>query len=265
MSLVPERVFVYPADYFHPHRPDALFQSEAQALAEKGFSVCVWNGSRFAPSRPMGLRPLYRGWMLTLADYQGMYSQWAQLGILALTSPEQYALTHYLPNWYSLLKDWTPETVRIKFPDELIDTLNGLGWDGYFLKDDVKSLKTGGGSLLTSVADAERWLREMKQFRGQIEGGICIRKVEKWLPETEERWFIWRGQAFGPNASSAVPEPVAVAVDLIDSPFFSVDIVKNQAGEWRIVELGDGQVSDLVGWEPTVFAEIFSSENTLSQ
>jgi hypothetical protein len=264
MSAASAPIFVYPADYFHPQRPDSLFQAEAAALTEQGLGVYAWNGGRFTPTVPVGLRPLYRGWMLSLAEYQALYANWAQQGVLPLTSPEHYALTHYLPNWYSLLKDWTPETVRVKFPEELTDTLSSLEWPAYFLKDDVKSLKAGGGSLLHSAADGERWLREMKHFRGQIEGGICIRRVEAWLPETEQRWFVWQGQAFGPDASAIVPEPVQVATELIDSPFFSVDIVKTQAGQWRIVELGDGQVSDLVGWEPSLFAAVFSSANLFS-
>jgi ATP-grasp domain, R2K clade family 3 len=31
---------------------------------------------------------------------------------------------------------------------------------------------------------------------------------------------------------------------IIDAPFYSVDVVENLAGELRLVELGDGQVSD---------------------
>jgi len=44
---------------------------------------------------------------------------------------------------------------------------------------------------------------------------------------------------------------------LIASPFWSVDIAKRMDDEFRIVEIGDGQVSDLVGWTPERFAEIW--------
>jgi hypothetical protein len=251
--------FVYPADYFKPHQPDSTFKAEVEAVSNLGLSVFSWNGQKFSPALAAPLRPFYRGWMLTLADYQALYAAWAKLGILARTSPEHYALTHYLPNWYALLADWTPETVRIKFPEELSDTLENLGWDAYFLKDDVKSLKTGAGSRLNSASESERWLKEMKHFRGQIEGGICIRRWESWLPETEQRWFVLQEKPFGPVLGQAVPEPVKSAVTLIDSPFFSVDVVQNTQGQWRIVELGDGQVSDWVGWAVADFAAIFKA------
>jgi hypothetical protein len=45
----------------------------------------------------------------------------------------------------------------------------------------------------------------------------------------------------------AIPEPVAFRAEAIASPFFSVDVARRADGVDRIVEIGDGQVSDLVG------------------
>ena len=40
-------------------------------------------------------------------------------------------------------------------------------------------------------------------------------------------------------------------------PFYSIDIALNQHEEPRIVELGDGQVSDLTGdWTPEIFSKV---------
>ncbi|WP_445304954.1 MULTISPECIES: ATP-grasp domain-containing protein [unclassified Microcoleus] len=41
------------------------------------------------------------------------------------------------------------------------------------------------------------------------------------------------------------------------SKFFSVDAVERQDGVKRIVEIGDGQVSDLVGWSAGRFAQLW--------
>ncbi|PIQ26039.1 hypothetical protein COW36_02465 [bacterium (Candidatus Blackallbacteria) CG17_big_fil_post_rev_8_21_14_2_50_48_46] len=248
-------IFLYPADYFKPRLPDAQFQTEAKALENAGFQVQVWNGQVFSPNTP--IRALYRGWMLSLKDYQNLYAQWAKAGVLPLTSPEQYGLCHYLPNWYPLLSEWTPETVRIKTPEELPEILESLNWDSYFLKDDVKSLNTGNGSHVKTLAEAQEWVREMKQFKGRIEGGICIRRWESWLPESEVRWFIWKGKAFSPQSETEIPPPLEKVLQEIAAPFFSVDLIQNSLGEWRIVELGDGQVSDLKNWSPERFADIF--------
>jgi ATP-grasp domain, R2K clade family 3 len=43
----------------------------------------------------------------------------------------------------------------------------------------------------------------------------------------------------------------------VPSPFFSVDIAQRTDGRFRVVEIGDGQVSDLVGWTEQRFAEIW--------
>lgn len=39
--------------------------------------------------------------------------------------------------------------------------------------------------------------------------------------------------------------------------FFSIDIVEDIYGKSWLVEIGDGQVSDYVGWEVENFAKIF--------
>ena len=51
-----------------------------------------------------------------------------------------------------------------------------------------------------------------------------------------------------PEPDAAIPEPVAFCAEAIASPFFSVDIARRADGVERIVEIGDGQVSDIVGW-----------------
>jgi ATP-grasp domain, R2K clade family 3 len=51
---------------------------------------------------------------------------------------------------------------------------------------------------------------------------------------------------------------VGYCADAISSPFFSVDVARRADGVDRIVEIGDGQVSDLVGWSIERFVNIWS-------
>jgi hypothetical protein len=44
--------------------------------------------------------------------------------------------------------------------------------------------------------------------------------------------------------------------EAIASPFFSVDVARRSDGVERIIEIGDGQVSDLVGWSVERFVDI---------
>jgi hypothetical protein len=98
---------------------------------------------------------------------------------------------------------------------------------------------------------------ELKSYRGDIEGGVCVRRVEDFLPETERRYFVIAGRPFSPDGGGEVPDIVSVCAARVPSPFFSVDVVRRRDGVLRVVEVGDGQVSDLVGWSPAAFAAIW--------
>lgn len=163
-----------------------------------------------------------------------------------------YIANHHLPEWYSELSGLTPET-RIYPPDcDLEKELHALGWEEFFIKDYVKSLKTSAGARISKPEQVSALIADMRRFRGTIEGGFCVRRVESFLPDTEHRFFVLDGV---PHASSGnVPSIVQECVRRRQSRFYSVDVVQRADGEFRIVEVGDGQVSDLVGWEADKFA-----------
>jgi hypothetical protein len=152
-----------------------------------------------------------------------------------------------------LIAEFTPET-RIFPPDtDLANALPSLGWSEYFIKDYVKSLKTSVGSRVSSPEQAAIVASEMLKFRGKIEGGFCVRQVENFLPETERRFFVMNSIPCSMNGE--IPAIVSECSQRIRSPFFSVDVIQRADGKLRIVEIGDGQVSDIVGWTPENFAK----------
>ena len=106
---------------------------------------------------------------------------------IPLVDEDAYRLTHHLPNWYPLLREFTAETAFISADANLPTELAQLGRGQYFLKDYVKSLKADGGSIVRDPADGARWLREMLQYRDELEGGICIRRVEQFVSDTNHR------------------------------------------------------------------------------
>lgn len=63
--------------------------------------------------------------------------------------------------------------------------LQQLGWDAYFIKDFVKSNTDTQGSIAKSPQEAIEIIAKIKLFRGDIEGGISIRRVEPYLPNSE--------------------------------------------------------------------------------
>ena len=206
------------------------------------------------PETLHGESVLYRGWMLTPELYENLSSALHSQGAIAFTEPEQYKLCHHLPEWYPHLKDLTSETIVLKSDANFQKELNHLNWSGYFIKDYVKSLNTSGGSLVETTDRIEAVVQLMQKYRGQIEGGVCVRKREDYVEGTERRYFVLNGKPYA--AAGDVPDIVNICAQIITSPFFSVDVVLRSDDVIRIVELGDGQVSDRKEWEAERFAQM---------
>jgi hypothetical protein len=68
---------------------------------------------------------------------------------------------------------------------------------------------------------------------------------------------IFDRDTYAAEPGAAIPVPVTFCADTIPSQFFSVDIARRADGVERIVEIGDGQVSDLVGWSVERFIDIW--------
>ena len=253
---------VYPSNPLRPKQPDEQFAAEADAVRAVGFEVSVFsmedfqNGEfRLVPALPTEVEVLYRGWMMSAAEYKSFISNLAQIAkARPVTSLESYLSTHHLPNWYHLISDLTPET-RVFPPDcDLESELRALAWSEFFIKDYVKSLKTAVGSRISKPEQVSAVVADMRRFRGTLEGGFCVRRVENFLPDSERRYFILEGVPYAPSGQA--PSIVRECVKRLQSRFYSVDAVQRTDGELRIVEVGDGQVSDLVGWTPERFAEV---------
>lgn len=258
--------FLYPADPLSPRRIDEMFAPEAAAVREAGFATSVIELEALPAGRPRLTPPIgsgehlvYRGWMLAAEEYAGLAGFLESLGGVPLTSPDTYLLAHHLPRWYPFLCDLTPETVVLATDDDLPARLAELGWKRFFVKDYVKSLKTSIGSLIERPEDVGAVVAALETYRGRIEGGICVRRYEPLRPDTERRFFVLGGHPWAADPDTEIPEPVTACASRIASPFFSVDIALREDGATRIVEIGDGQVSDLVGWSPERFAEMWQS------
>jgi len=258
--------FVYPQSILNPRLPDELFQEEANAISQAGHSVSLidseelpMNITRIRPSIDSGVTVAYRGWMLAPAEYEHFIQSVTATGGLPITPTEKYLATHYLPNWYEAITDLTPETVVLPLEADWTTELVKLGWSRFFVKDFVKSLKTSVGSLIERPEDIIIVAAEMEKYRGTIEGGLCVRHVEDFIPDTERRFFVLNGKPYGAHPQSEIPDLVFECADRIDSNFFSVDVILRSDGELRIVELGDGQVSDLVGWSVERFVKIWEN------
>ena len=148
--------------------------------------------------------------------------------------------------------------MTIRNIDEAEEKLRNLEWSKFFIKDFVKSLKTSVGSVVEDPSQIHQVIADMRKYRGKIEGGLCIRRYEGFKPGTEVRYFVIDRKTFGLDAADNIPEVAMIASECIESPFFSIDIAERLDGVLRIVEIGDGQVSDLTGWSVERFVGVWS-------
>ena len=251
----------YPNNPLHSKQPDEQFAAEVEAVRAVGFNLSLFSLEDFQagtfrafPPLPADTDILYRGWMLSATEYEALVAAQSRAGARPFIGLPAYLKSHHLPGWYASIADLTPETHIYPADCDLEAELRALGWSEFFIKDYVKSLKTSVGSRISRPEQVAAVTAEMRCFRGEIEGGFCVRRVENFLEGTERRYFVLDGV---PHAASGdVPAIVHECAKRLRSSFYSVDVAQRADGQLRVVEVGDGQVSDLVGWTPEQFAGI---------
>ena len=222
--------FIFPADPLNSRAVDEYFEPQRAAVLDRSYSTSLVADSVLAGGGglrgiPEGALVVYRGWMITAAQYERLEGAVRAAGGRPLTTLHQYLATHHLPNWYPLVREFTPETRVFAENADLPSALRALGWQAFFVKDYVKSLKTSVGSRIADSDEIGRVVAEMRKYRCEIEGGICVRQVEDLVTSTERRYFVLRGQPSASDSTAPIPEAVHAAAARVRSPFFSVDVV----------------------------------------
>ena len=109
--------FLLPSDPIDPRQPDEMFREQAAEVRKLGMGVSIIDlealGEKTCRLRapiPAEATVVYRGWMLPATEYDVLAKLIYSYGAVPLISPEKYLLCHYLPNWYPLISEFTPET-----------------------------------------------------------------------------------------------------------------------------------------------------------
>ena len=252
---------LYPFDAFDNKQPDEIYQAEYAAAKAVGIACSLFSVEDFEcgdfrprPALAEGEQVIYRGWMLSPDSYAALHAAIYKKGANPLTSLVQYRYCHYLPEWYAACEGFTPKTIFTTKDADFKALLADVDWQAYFIKDYVKSLTTSRGSVALTIDEIPEIIQLIEKYKGSLEGGICIREYEHLLPQTEERYFVFKGKAFAKDG--VVPGLVQQIAARIDSPFFSVDLVQAANGDLRLIELGDGQVSDYKKWPVEHFIQM---------
>lgn len=261
---------LYPENPLDKTQADEPYHQEFIAVVAAGyqcslFDFDVLSFGEFSPHPKIqaGERVLYRGWMLNPQGYENLVAQIEHRGGVPVTSLANYLRCHHLPGWYQQCLNFTAETHFFKADAELKIEIEKLGWEQYFVKDFVKSNTAGSGSIANSPSEVCTIVEQIAMYRGEIEGGVAIRRFENYRISTERRYFIVNGIPY--SSDDEIPNLVKEIARIIDAPFYSVDVVENLAGELRLVELGDGQVSDKKTWSLSRFVKVISADGVSSK
>ncbi|GAB7038804.1 MULTISPECIES: ATP-grasp domain-containing protein [Catenuloplanes] len=261
-------IVIVPADPMRPRRPDEHFAAEAAAAREAGAEVAVvdhdalaagGDADRAVARVPAGPDVVYRGWMLPAEGYAAMADALARRGATPRTSAADYRRAHELPGWYDALRTVTPESVWTRGDHRAaFDQARELLKDGpAVLRDYTKSAKHHWheAAYVPRLADADaawRVASRLRELRGDdFTGGFVLRRFEPLTaPEVRTWWIAGEARLVGPHPDTpedvGTPDLTAVTplVARLGLPFVTVDLARREDGEWRVVELGDGQVSD---------------------
>jgi hypothetical protein len=119
-------LFLFPSDYFNPKKVDEMYLDQVASLSDAGFDTAaislesLGNSSpKISPTLSQSAQVVYRGWMLSPSNYELLVSAIESMGACAFTSLAEYLTTHYIPSWYPLVADLTPETKFYSVPKNL--------------------------------------------------------------------------------------------------------------------------------------------------
>lgn len=249
-------IIAYPSDPFNPKEVDPDFLEEAKCFAANGFPI-IRLSEELKPLNPQILKTstnpvLYRGWMLSPKQYAIMDLNFPSR---LLISTKTYLSSHHIVNWVQPLADaqLTAATTIIPFQEipDILNAFSRLPPQSWFVKDYVKSLKTSPGPIISNFQELNDCLTQMKKYRGVIEGGIALRKLQHLLTRSEQRFFVANNQLFGDTDTLTATDlhqlhSVITALHTQSPrPFYSLDIARIASTEQlTVIEIGDGQVSD---------------------
>ncbi|MFI9045742.1 ATP-grasp domain-containing protein [Streptomyces sp. NPDC053427] len=269
-------LFLLSGDPLRPRRPDPHFAAEAAAAGAAGAATAVLDheallagDAEAAVSRvPRAAGPVwYRGWMLPADRYTDLAAALAARGCRLLTSPAAYRTAHELPGWYDAFRALTPDSAwlpcapgRAPREAELARLAERFGDRPLVVKDWVKSRKHewAEAAYVPDAADTARLASVVGRFIALQEefltGGVVLRAFEDFARAAGEArvwWVDGEPVLTGPHPDTPALRPVpdltqvAPVVRELGPRFLTTDLALRTDGVWRVVEVGDGQVSGL--------------------
>ena len=273
-------IIIYPVNPLSV-KVDTHYENELKIATQLGFTCLVFNFDEWQKNfnlfklnnKPDNIHnAIYRGWMLTINEYQNLYVNCLKNNLLLITDAHQYRTAHYFPYIYPFIKHFTPnidhirEATFINKPIEEQKTLfKGLVvcHPRFIIKDFVKSDKTQDGIKIYDRGISKdalfdivhQFIKNRKIYQNFYEGIVFKTYVplKKYNGITNE-WRLWilnrkiidysQNSNINPaNCKNPNLKPYHTLVTKISIPFYTLDIAEKTNSTWIILEAGDAQVS----------------------
>ena len=274
--------------------PDASYQEEYDTLVKRGVRVFLFDLAQLEKKEPIILPKtlekiylIYRGWMLSEEQYDTLYETLLEQKYQMVVDPYQYRECHYLDYWYTKLSRLTAKSVYshgIPSDESILQMLSKFGNQPIIVKDYVKSRKHEWYESCfiedaSNTEDAMKIIHNFIERQGdKFSGGLVLREYldinkngvhfKNHLPVTEEvRIFCYKNDpiCFISYWSGDMWQMDRAFLDIIDrcavleSPFYTIDLARTNSGKWVLIEVGDGQISHLRGYDVGRFYDGFLS------
>ncbi|MBD2766654.1 ATP-grasp domain-containing protein [Hymenobacter sp. BT664] len=218
---------------------DPMWQEEMETAQRFGHTVGLFDSEqeKLYQSPNPNYPSLYRGWMLTPAEYQKLERLTPLLVPVAM-----YLASHRADGWYEAIAGFTPKSYFV--PSEERGGMLELVRRGCFIKGASKSF--GADSYVHSLVELEQLV---KKHAIDPDDYLFARELIKLSDQPEQRFFAVHNRAFG-TARQPFPAALVPALTALQSRcFYTVDVAYTRAGQPIIIEVGDGQVSDTKEWD----------------
>ena len=216
--------FIFPTHPLRSAAVEEMFADQFEAVQQAGYSTSLCPDSVIHNNKPLRNVPacatvIYRGWMLNATEYARLSQavDFASATLLTSTSaifgdapPAQLVSAHH--GIYARNTGF-----RSRSGLGVGTAVTGLG--GVFhqglreVAEDVARLHCP-----RPVGDRSRGRRD-GAIRGEIEGGLCVRRVVQFVTDSERRYFVLDGKAFS-HDGQPVPALVEQVAPRIPSPVF---------------------------------------------
>jgi hypothetical protein len=254
-----------------------MFAAEAAAARAAGIPVALVDHDALTQSCDAGQAvarvpeghsdAVYRGWMVRAGQYEALAGALAARGVALRTSPAQYQRAHEFPGWYPAFAGLTPDSAWTSADDRAAfrKAHAKLGASGQaVVRDHVKSMKHywDTAMYIPDLADTDAAWGVASRFRAlredEFSGGFVLRRFESFAGGEARTWWI-SGECALVTPHPDTPESPAAELGSLPLAeitlrlgglglaFATVDLALRADGAWRVVEVGDGQVSGLPG------------------